>query len=194
MNKLQPSVIYKNIKYSGKWLEQEEIVYRDHNGKMMSWENVKRKNNTGAAVIIAKLKQSNRLLLIRQYRPPLDNFIIEFPAGLIDQNENVKMTALRELKEETGYTGVIISVSYPVFSSPGLTDESLYIVKMEIDELLPENFSPKQNSEPTENIEVLYTSESELNQFLKKRADLGDSIDSKVAVFAIGLGLSDNHF
>ena len=41
-----------------------------------------------------------------QFRPPIEKLSIELPAGLIDPGESAGEAALRELKEETGYTGV----------------------------------------------------------------------------------------
>lgn len=41
------------------------------------------------------------IILVKQYRPPLGKYLIEFPAGLSDENESPETTALRELKEET---------------------------------------------------------------------------------------------
>ena len=46
-------------------------------------------------------------VLVKQYRPPLDAYTIELPAGLIDANETPQEAAIRELKEETGYIGSI---------------------------------------------------------------------------------------
>ena len=47
-------------------------------------------------------EKKEKLVLIRQYRCPLDDYIYEFPAGLVDEGEDFKMAGMRELKEETG--------------------------------------------------------------------------------------------
>lgn len=59
--------------------------------------------------IFATLHKKNypkQILIIACYRPPVDKYVLEFPAGLMD-DEDLFGNALRELKEETGYTGVI---------------------------------------------------------------------------------------
>jgi ADP-ribose pyrophosphatase len=56
------------------------------------------------------LRHPNRplsTLVVLQYRPPVEAFCVEFPAGLIDQGETPEQAAVRELKEETGYEGKV---------------------------------------------------------------------------------------
>lgn len=70
-----------------------------------------------------------RLVLIRQYRYPVDAFMYELPAGLIDGDETHGMAAAREMKEETGldfieYTGGRECYRRPYFMGPGFTDET----------------------------------------------------------------------
>ena len=48
-------------------------------------------------------------MIIVQYRPPVEAFCVEFPAGLIDEGESPEQTAVRELREETGYSGKVCS-------------------------------------------------------------------------------------
>ncbi len=56
------------------------------------------------AVAIVPLLDDRRVLLERQYRYPLQQVLLEIPAGKIDPGESAAMTAVRELREETGYT------------------------------------------------------------------------------------------
>jgi ADP-ribose pyrophosphatase len=94
------------------------------------WTIVHRK----AATVIAPMTPDGLLLLIRQERIPIRAAIWEFPAGQIDDpaggDEAIRATALRELREETGYDlgpdGELIPLGR-YFSSPGFTDENGHI-------------------------------------------------------------------
>jgi len=70
-------------------------------GKTRVWESVERVGGRGAAAMLAILRPSNRIVLVRQFRPPAGRFVIEIPAGLVDEGESVEETAMRELREET---------------------------------------------------------------------------------------------
>jgi ADP-ribose pyrophosphatase len=56
------------------------------------------------------------IVLQKQFRPPLDSVVIEFPAGLVDEGETAEQAAIRELKEETGYLGKILETSPVMFN------------------------------------------------------------------------------
>jgi ADP-ribose pyrophosphatase len=64
----------------------------------------------------AEDKVGPEIILQKQYRPPLDKVVIEVPAGLIDAGETAEQAAVRELKEETGYVGVVSQTSPIMFN------------------------------------------------------------------------------
>lgn len=67
-------------------------------------------------VSILNKPEGPKLLLQKQYRPPIDMVVIEVPAGLIDAGETPEQCAIRELKEETGYVGVAEETSPVMFN------------------------------------------------------------------------------
>ncbi|MCF7790844.1 MAG: NUDIX hydrolase [Victivallales bacterium] len=180
-----PETLNCSTVYKGKWLQFEKIVFRDIEGNIRKWEYVKRTQDRGAVVIIAKLKPSERVILIRQYRPPVESYIFEFPAGLIDDGESAETAALRELYEETGYCGRIISLTQPVYNTPGLTDETVSIAFVVVDETAVQNKNPQQNNEPTEDIEVYAEDIGKLTEFLQNAENEGDKVDAKLMSFAL---------
>jgi ADP-ribose pyrophosphatase len=92
------------INYEGKYLK---FISRYYNikDKEIPWEFVKRKNiyNSGAVVIVGLTKEYE-LVLEKNWRMPIESYVIQFPAGLTDrEDENEEEAAKRELLEETGY-------------------------------------------------------------------------------------------
>ncbi|KPA81380.1 nudix hydrolase-like protein [Leptomonas pyrrhocoris] len=113
-----------------------------------------------AVEICATLRRAEELfiLVVAQYRPPLDAVCLEFPAGLVDAGENYGEAAIRELREETGYSvdaSGIVSISPPLSTEPGLTDSCCVLVRLSINGNLPENQHPQQVLDDGEDIEVL---------------------------------------
>ena len=80
----------------------------------------------GAAVMLA-VDDTDRVLLIRQYRIALDGYLWELPAGTVDPGETPSMTARRELVEETGYSAGTWRKIGEFYPSPGCMDEKMTI-------------------------------------------------------------------
>lgn len=69
----------------------------------------------------------DRVVLIRQYRYPLGDYVYEFPAGLVEEGEEMAAAGIREMYEETGLTFTPVDAgiySRPFFTTIGMTDES----------------------------------------------------------------------
>ncbi len=89
----------------------------------------KGEEKTDAVVIAALHKESEKLVLIKQFRLPLNDYIYELPAGLIDPNETPETTLSRELKEETGLELVsLVKAQDKLYLSAGMTDESVCLM------------------------------------------------------------------
>ena len=87
------------VKHSGKYLEFRETD--------KGWEYAVRPNCKGAVAILA-VTEDRKVILVEQYRPPVNRKVIELPAGLagdipLQEDEPLVVAAKRELKEETGY-------------------------------------------------------------------------------------------
>mmetsp|Transcript_10215 Transcript_10215/g.18423 ORF Transcript_10215/g.18423 Transcript_10215/m.18423 type:complete len:302 (+) Transcript_10215:80-985(+) len=100
-------------------------------------------NSIDAVVILAILKNADptkdEVVCVKQFRPPVDAYTIELPAGLIDADEDVAAAAVREFTEETGYIGKVVDVLPASYLSPGLTNESASLVRLEVDMSLERN-------------------------------------------------------
>ncbi len=184
--KKKPEILAKEVLAKGKWLSVTELKWQDSAERLRTWETCERVNACGAVMIIAVIKQSDELILVKQFRPPAAKFIIEFPAGLIDPDESAAFTAARELYEETGYHGKIIDISEPVCNSPGLSGETVIIVTMEVDAERFAGGPPESYQEDSEDIETILVKHSELKAFLKAQVDAGNGMDSKLWTYALG--------
>ena len=89
---------------------------------------VSHKNHPDGVILYGVYGENkDKVVLIRQYRYPLGGYCYEFPAGLVEEGEDMLSAAIREMYEETGLTFVpkeAGSYSRPFFTTIGMTDES----------------------------------------------------------------------
>lgn len=82
--------------------------------------------HSGGVVIVA-LKNDDTILLVKQYRYPLKQTVLELPAGKLELKENPDFAAKRELEEETGYRANIWQSLGYINTTPGICTEKLYL-------------------------------------------------------------------
>lgn len=80
----------------------------------------------GAAVVLPVLPDG-RLLLVRVLREIFGRYLIEAPAGKLEEGEDPKEAALRELEEETGYYAHSIEKLLEFYATPGFCDERMHV-------------------------------------------------------------------
>jgi len=79
------------------------------------------------AIGIVALTDDNKIVLVKQFRKPIEKAIWEIPAGKLEIGESPKECAIRELKEETGYSAKNIKLIHKFFTSAGFSNQKIYI-------------------------------------------------------------------
>lgn len=120
---MQEKKIDSQVIYSGKVLDLKLDKVELPNGKEANREVVVHPG----AVTITALTENNEILLIRQYRYPAGETLWELPAGKLERGENPLSCAKRELSEETGYGASEWTPLSTFFTTPGFSDEIMYL-------------------------------------------------------------------
>jgi len=118
---------------------------------------------------------------------------LEFPAGLIDADETAQQAGLRELLEETGYVGTVDEqfTSSLLCMTPGLCDEAIQIIVVNVDLDDEKNKNPKQQLDDGE---AIVLERVPLLTGLKKMMDEGSEMPiAMLYSFALGLELGMKH-
>lgn len=124
---------------------------------------VTKNHNKADGVMMIPITEDDEIVLIKQYRPAIDDYIYELPAGLIDEGETIEEASRRELFEETGLKAKRVELFLkPSYTSVGMTDETTAIVKMDVF-----GECTSENSEEDEDIEVIKVKISKASDFVK---------------------------
>ena len=163
-----------------KFISLYNIKYLNKKNKEKSWTVASRKkkevlegiylegkkDKVDAVIICAYHKDNKKLVIIKEFRVPINKYIYELPAGLIDSDdENFEKAVIRELKEETGLDVVEIKKdlsSNQVYLSPGMTDESAAFVYCICEGEISKNYL-----EDDEDIEAILVSQEEAKEIIK---------------------------
>ena len=108
-------------------------------------------------------QQKDKVVLIRQFRYPINGYVYEFPAGLVEPGEDMLEAGIREMYEETGLQFTPVQSARPFFTTIGMTDESCGTV-FGYCTGTPSN----ANQEGSEDIQVVLADRAECKRILKE--------------------------
>ncbi|MEQ8156088.1 MAG: NUDIX hydrolase, partial [Clostridiaceae bacterium] len=171
----------KNLKALAetKFLSLYDAEYKNKKGNLNHWIIASRKDfdtlqgqyfngkeeKIDAVVIVALHIESKKLVCLKQFRVPLNDYVYELPAGLVDGDENIEASVKRELKEETGLDLIKINhqrTKTGLYASAGMTDESIAMVFCTC-----EGEISKDYLEDDEDIEAIMLSQQEAKELLE---------------------------
>ena len=127
--------------------------------------------HSGSAVMMA-VDENQRVLLVRQYRLPAQDYLWEIPAGRLDPGENPREAAERELREETGYSAKKWTELASYYPSPGFLAEKMTVF------LAQDLTEGEQQPMDDERIETKWFDSAELDRMIRD----GEIHDGKTLV------------
>ncbi|WP_096270522.1 NUDIX hydrolase [Paucisalibacillus globulus] len=161
MKMFEEKTTQTKVIYEGKvvQLQVEDVLLP--NGKEAKRELIK---HPGAVAIIP-ITKDKKIVMVEQYRKPLEKSIIEIPAGKLEKGESPEITAVRELEEETGYTTKKLTKVTSFYTSPGFADEIMHIYVS--DELEKLDFPPALDED--EFVEIHELTLAEAKQYIQEQ-------------------------
>jgi ADP-ribose pyrophosphatase len=109
--------------YKGKFISLDTVEVELPDGNKSTRDIVL---HPGASVVVP-VNEDKEIYMVRQYRKPIEKITIELPAGKLDEGEDPKVCAERELKEETGIEASEIKHMISIHSTPGFSTEVLHM-------------------------------------------------------------------
>ena len=123
--KFYETTVKETVIYNGNYLDLINVDVKLPDGNLSNRDIIK---HPGACAIIPFLTD-NQVILIEQFRKPLEKTILEIPAGKLDKNEEIINCAHRELEEETGYKAKEMIYLGSIATAPGFCDEIIHLYK-----------------------------------------------------------------
>lgn len=162
---------------SGGWIKKYLLKYKMPNGEPYTYESISRKSledyraelmrtgTTADAICIVGITPDRELLMVKEFRYPVNDWVLAFPAGLLEPGEDLSTGVERELEEETGYLlsdvpNNVTALDQPGYSSTGMSEESVHIVFARVEP------GGTRHPEPMEFIEPFLLPLDEVDSFL----------------------------
>jgi len=165
----------------GGWIKKYLLKYRLPNGEPYAYESISRKSledykaellrtgTTADAICIVGITPQRELLMVKEFRYPVNAWVLAFPAGLLEPGEDMTIGVARELEEETGYLlsdvpNNVIALDQPGYSSTGMSEESVHIIFARVEP------GGTRHPEPMEFIEPFLLPLDEVDDFLAENS------------------------
>lgn len=165
---MSDSKIGEEIIYNGRILDLARETHRMPDGREARFEMVQHSGGAAALPILP----DGRLILIKQFRPAIEDYILEIPAGRLEPGEDGAACIARELQEEIGYQPGRLEKLGDIYSSVGFCNEMIHI-------FLARDLQPVERAlEPDEFIELQIMTLDEALELVKT----GQLLDAKTKV------------
>ena len=173
MSELPPDLKDSRVIYNGRVfnITIDDVAYPD--GRIVRMEVVRHRGS----VVLLPMTAPDRILLVRQYRYVVDEWLWELPAGTLEPNESLDAAALRECHEEVGKIAAKAQKLVSYFPSPGFCDEVMHFFLLTgLRDCRPGEAAPHQDPD-----EVLQVKEFAV-QDVRNLIRIGEIRDMKTAV------------
>lgn len=146
--------------YSDRWFQARADTCEFPDGRIITPYYVVELPNWANIFVVTS---DEKVVLVRQYRYPVDQITYELPGGVIDKGEDPKMAAIREMQEETGFHSDDVSFLCQLCPNPAINDNTAYF-------FLAKNavLGEKKNFDEFEDIDVCLFSKEEFLELLRE--------------------------
>ena len=128
MEKFKEKTLYSNTVFQGNILNVrvDQVKLPDEN------ESTREIVEHSGGVTILPVTKNEEIIMVKQYRKPAEQVLLELPAGTLETAEIPEKCAQRELIEETGYKTDNMKKLFSFYTSPGYSDELLHLFAGEV--------------------------------------------------------------